>query len=304
MTAFAPSSPAAPCSTPARPFLKWAGGKGRLLAQYQDFLPQDWSRYHEPFLGGAALFFELQSQGAIRRSLAKPIAQGARLTDVNPDLVNVYRSVRDRLPDLIAQLEIHQRHHSKDYYYSLRAERNLPSLERAARFIYLNKTCYNGLYRENSQGHFNVPMGRYKNPSICNLELLTAASQALQGIELEQQDFSEVLHQAQTRQDFVYFDPPYHPLSPTSNFTSYSRSAFGRRQQEQLRDVCLGLAQRGVRVMLSNSDCEFVRDLYSEAGVGQGAFWIHTVTAARAINSKSGSRGKISELLITSYPKP
>ena len=282
------SAPPISISADARPFLKWAGGKGKLLSQYQPFLPQGWSRYHEPFLGGGALFFRLQS------SDRPPTV--ARLTDVNPELINVYRCVRDRLGPVIALLEIHQLRHGKDYYYDLRAQHELPPIERAARFIYLNKTCFNGLYRENRKGHFNVPMGRYKNPGICNLELLTAASEVLQRCEIEQQNFTSVLEHARGKRDFVYLDPPYFPISATSNFTSYSRDAFGAIQHEQLRDVCLTLAKRGVKVMLSNSNCEFVRELYDDS-----IFQLHEITAARSINSKAKNRGKITELLITTY---
>ena len=282
------SAPPKPISTDARPFLKWAGGKTKLLPQYQPCLPQGWSRYHEPFLGGGALFFRLQSG-------EKPPAV-ARLTDVNPELINVYRCVRDRLGPVIALLELHQLRHSKDYYYDLRAQHELPPVERAARFIYLNKTCFNGLYRENRKGRFNVPMGRYKNPGICNIEMLTAASEVLQRCEIEQEDFTNVLKHAKGKRDFVYLDPPYFPISATSNFTSYSRDAFGAEQHEQLRDVCLALAQRGVKVMLSNSNCEFVRELYTDS-----AFQLNEITAARSINSKAKNRGKITELLITTY---
>jgi len=268
--------------------LKWAGGKTKLLSQYQPYLPQGWSRYHEPFLGGGALFFRLQ--------MGENAPAVARLTDVNPELINVYRCVRDRLGPVIALLEIHQLRHSKDYYYDLRAQHELPPVERAARFIYLNKTCFNGLYRENRKGRFNVPMGRYKNPGICNIEMLTAASDALQRCEIERADFTNILDHAQGKQDFVYLDPPYVPISPTSNFTSYSRDAFGAAQHEQLRDICLTLARRGVRVMLSNSNCEFVQELY-----GDRAFQRYEITAARSINSKAKNRGKITELLITTY---
>ena len=161
----------------------------------------------------------------------------------------------------------------------------------------LNKTCFNGLYRENRKGRFNVPMGRYKNPGICNIELLTAASAVLQRCEIEQEDFATVLDHAQGQGDFVYLDPPYFPISATSNFTSYSRDAFGATQHQQLRDLCLKLAKRGVKVMLSNSNCEFVQELYADSNI----FQLHEITAARSINSKAKNRGKITELLITTY---
>lgn len=279
---------------PPRPFLKWVGGKAKLLAQYEPYLPQGWHRYHEPFLGGGALFFHLYSLRLGTGSQPRaPLT--ARLSDVNPDLVNTYCCVRDRCSELIHHLERHQQQHSEAYYYQTRALRPLDPIERAARFIYLNKTCYNGLYRENAKGHFNVPMGRYKNPGICNPEILTAAATALAQCEIAEASFTQVLDRAEGPEDFVYFDPPYHPLSPTSNFTGYSRYAFREAEQRQLRAVCMTLAQRGVKVMLSNSDCAFVRELYDHP-----AFRIRKIAAARAINSNARCRGKITELLITS----
>jgi DNA adenine methylase len=275
---------AARCARSARPFLKWAGGKGRLLSQYESFFPVSFRAYYEPFLGGGAVFFHLAER-----------AQHAVLGDINPELVNVYGCVRDRASDLIAALEYHKRHHCPTYYYQVRQQHQLTDpLARAARLIYLNKTCYNGLYRENSQGQFNVPVGRYKNPAICDPALLQAASVALQGAEIAEFSFAEILNWPITRQDFVYFDPPYHPISATSSFTSYNRYGFTVLDQERLAQVFRQLAGQGVRVMLSNSDCELIRDLY------QG-FTLHPIQAARAINSQAGRRGKISELLITSY---
>lgn len=268
----------------ARPFLKWAGGKGRLLSQYEPFFPTACRTYYEPFLGGGAVFFHLAHR-----------AGRAVLGDINPELVNVYRWVRDRPDALLAHLAAHKRHHCPDYYYQVRQQHHLADpIARAARLIYLNKTCYNGLYRENSQGQFNVPVGRYKNPAICDPDLIEAASQALRVAQIVEFSFADILQYSITAQDFVYFDPPYHPLSPTSSFTSYNRHGFSRHDQEHLAEVFRQLAEQGVRVMLSNSDCEFVRDLYRD-------FKLHTIQAARMINSHSGRRGKISELLITSY---
>jgi DNA adenine methylase len=266
--------------TVPRPFLKWAGGKSQLLPQYRPYFPQAYKAYFEPFLGGGAVFFHLRPRQAI-------------LSDINPELVNVYRCVRDHVQALIDQLEQHQQQHCAEYYYHLRSRTQLPDIERAARLIYLNKTCFNGLYRENSNGEFNVPMGRYQSPAICNMELLQSAALALQDADIHNQPFYHVIQLAQP-QDFVYFDPPYHPLSATSNFTAYSRDAFTAADQIQLRDTVLALAQQGVSVMVSNSDCEFVRELYAN-------FMIHTISANRAINSNAQKRGKITELLITSY---
>ncbi|MGB3137318.1 MAG: DNA adenine methylase [Nodosilinea sp.] len=265
-----------------RPFLKWAGGKGRLLSQYEPFLPQHIDTYYEPFLGGGALFFHLAGR-----------ASRAVLGDINPELVNVYCCVRDRVEALIRHLWDHQRRHSSDYYYEVRQRQSSQSpVERAARLIYLNKTCYNGLYRENSQGHFNVPVGKYKNPAICDPSLLRAASAALQIADIQTLSFETIPARSLTSQDFIYFDPPYHPISSTSCFTGYSRYGFTGADQERLAQVFCALATEGRRVMLSNSDCEFVRQLYN-------GFTIRPVLAARAINSRAGCRGKISELLIT-----
>lgn len=271
-------------ATVARPFLKWAGGKGRLLSQYEPYFPAACATYYEPFLGGGAVFFYLAQR-----------VQRAVLGDINPELVNVYCWVRNAPDALIAKLEHHKRHHSPDYYYHIRQQHQLPHpLDRAARLIYLNKTCYNGLYRENSQGQFNVPVGRYKKPAICDPALIRAASASLQPAQIIEQPFSNLLRVPLTPQDFVYFDPPYHPLSPTSQFTQYSRHGFGVADQESLAQVFRQLANQGVRVMVSNSDCEFIRDLYA-------GFPMHSIQAARMINTHTKRRGKISELLITSY---
>lgn len=268
-------------SIPPRPFLKWAGGKSRLIAQYQPYLPQQYQTYYEPFIGGGALFFHLQPQRAI-------------LSDINPDLVNVYTCIRDRVEEVIQFLKQHKTHHDRDYYYQIRSNAPISPPEKAARLIYLNKTCFNGLYRVNAQGKFNVPMGRYKNPKICDPELLMAASLALKETIILERPFEAILNDRTLPQDFIYFDPPYHPLSATSNFTGYSRHAFATEHQIQLRDVFAQLAQKGVQVMQSNSDCPFIRDLYQD-------FQIYTIEATRSINSDRAKRGKITEVLITSY---
>ncbi|MEN9222613.1 MAG: DNA adenine methylase, partial [Thermostichus sp. BF3_bins_97] len=290
-----PAEPSGQPSTPpptrfgkARAFLKWAGGKGQLLSQYAPFFPSEWGTYHEPFLGGGAVFFYLaQHPGfGLQKSSARSIQDPAyRLSDINPELVNVYCCVRDQVEDLIAQLSLHQAHHSRDYYYALRAAYSEDPLWRAARLLYLNKTCFNGLYRENSRGEFNVPLGRYHNPRICDAENLRAAAEVLQGAEITVQPFWQIVERAKPG-DFVYLDPPYHPLSPSSSFTAYSRFAFGEPEQIRLREVFVTLANQGVQVMLSNSDCEFTRQLYQD-------FPTHTILSTRAINSKGERRGKI-----------
>jgi DNA adenine methylase len=268
-------------SVEPRPFLKWAGGKHQLIPQYRSHFPKTYSTYYEPFLGGGALFFHLQPQRAM-------------LFDINSELVNVYDCVRNHVEDLIALLSVHRDRHCQDYYYQVRASSSGTKLERAARLIYLNKTCFNGLYRENSKGQFNVPIGRYKNPGIFDPDNLYAVANVLRASRVAVAPFEAVLDEATTSRDFVYFDPPYYPISPTSNFTAYNRYAFKQEDQIRLRDTFVTLAQRGVKVMLSNSDCPFIRELYQD-------FTIHPILAARSINSKAKQRGKITELLITSY---
>ena len=276
----------------ARPFLKWAGGKGQLIAQYQPYFPKHFKTYCEPFLGGGAIFFHLASQLAM---FGQSTAVSARLIDLNEELINVYCCVRDQPEALIQRLAQHQTNHCKAYYYQVRANPQPTQVERAARLIYLNKTCFNGLYRENSKGQFNVPMGRYKNPKICDADLLRAAAKVLKPVEICQAGFDTVEQSAWGEHDFVYFDPPYHPISTTSSFTGYNRYSFKAADQERLQQTFTQLAQRGVQVMLSNSDCEFIRQLYA-------GFHFHEMRASRSINSKAKRRGKITELLITSYP--
>ena len=270
-----------PKETSPRPFLKWAGGKSRLIQQYIPYFPKSYKNYYEPFLGGGAVFFYLQPSTAI-------------LTDINAELINTYCCVRDHVEELISLLKEHKIRHDKDYYYSIRNHSGGTGIEKAARIIYLNKTCFNGLYRVNSQGKFNVPLGRYENPNICSEVLLKAASEALSTSKIKQTDFVDVLNYATSSDDFIYFDPPYYPVSETSYFTAYSSYRFAEDQQVKLKDVFEKLAGRGVKVMLSNSDCEFIRNLYS-------SFHIHTISASRAINSNAKKRGKITELLVTSY---
>ncbi|QIR39489.1 DNA adenine methylase [Tolypothrix sp. PCC 7910] len=266
-----------------RPFLKWAGGKSRLIQQYIPYLPKKYKTYYEPFIGGGAVFFYLKPQAAI-------------LTDINAELITTYRCVRDRVEELICLLKEHKHQHNRDYYYSVRSNSQGTDLEKAARLIYLNKTCFNGLYRVNSKGQFNVPIGRYDNPNICDEPLLRAASAALAHTEIKQADFVEILNYQTSSDDFVFCDPPYYPISSTSYFTGYSKYSFDETDQERLRDTCAKLAERGVKVMVCNSDCDFIRKLYQEIN-----FKIYTIEAARSINSNTKKRGMIYELLITSY---
>jgi DNA adenine methylase len=274
-----------------QPFLKWAGGKGQLLDQYEPYFPQTPMRgYYEPFVGSGAVFFHLRERESF---------ETYHLSDLNTELLTCYRVVRDQVFDVIARLREHQAHHSHDYYYAIRSRDRDPAwaevspIERAARLIYLNKTCYNGLWRVNQQGFFNVPMGRYVNPDVANVDRLRAASHALQGVELMVSGFEVVTEQARSG-DFVYFDPPYHPLSKTASFTSYARENFGEGEQRQLARVFAELDRRGCRVMLSNSDTPFVRELYRD-------YRLETVTARRAINSAKGKRGAITEVVVVNY---
>jgi DNA adenine methylase len=270
-----------------RPFLKWAGGKTQLLEELVGRLPPAVAGYHEPFAGSAALFFRLARDSRLR---------GAALADGNAELIDAYRAVRDGVEAVIGLLGAYP--YDRDFYYSLRAQDpqalDLPA--RAARMIYLNKAGYNGLYRVNRRGQFNVPFGRYKNPRICDAGSLRAASAALQGVNLACATFETVLERARPG-DLVYFDPPYAPLSATAHFTAYQAGGFSADDQRRLRDVCRGLAGRGVYVMLSNSDTELVRGLYAGP-----PFHLHQVWAGRAINSRALGRGKAPELIVTTYP--
>ncbi|MEG4408707.1 DNA adenine methylase [Microcoleus sp. MON2_D5] len=280
-----------------RPFLKWAGGKTRLIGQYQPYFPEKFTTYYEPFLGGGAVFFYLAQQ--------HPGLQ-AVLTDINPELINAYRCVRDKVEELILLLEEHQLEHTKDnkdYYYWVRARSYKTDTEKAARLIYLNKTCYNGLYRENSKGEFNVPIGRYKNPNICQADLLRSVSSLLAPAQIEVRKFEEILDFATSSEDFVYFDPPYYPISATSNFTTYSRDNFKESEQLKLRDIFAELAERGVKVMLSNSNCDFIEKIYSDTQIfpNNSLPKLIEISASRGINSNSLKRGKIQELLIRSF---
>lgn len=268
-----------------RPFLKWVGGKSQLLEQMEPLLPRTFRRYFEPFVGGAALFFDLRSK--------QRIDAGAYLSDVNAELVNCYVAIRDQVDDVIGALREHK--YESGHYYEVRAQRpaDLPPPKRAARTIFLNKTGYNGLYRVNKSGQFNVPFGRFTKPLFCDVENLRACSRALRGVSIEVADFASVLKQAR-KGDFVYFDPPYVPVSPTSDFTAYIPGGFGAAEQKKLAKVFAQLAKRGVHVMLSNSDTPFVRQLYAD-------FRIDVVYAARSVNSNASRRGKLPEVVVRSY---
>lgn len=267
-----------------RPFLKWVGGKTQLLEQIEPLLPSRFERYFEPFVGGAALFFALRARG---------LAKSAVLSDVNRELVDCYVAIRDHVEAVIRALRAHR--YEREHYYAVRAWKpaDLEPAARAARTIFLNKTGYNGLYRVNRSGQFNVPFGRFTNPSFCDPDTLRACSRALRGVAIENRDFSGVLEEAR-RGDFVYFDPPYVPLSPTSDFTAYIPGGFGEVQQRKLAAVFAKLAKRGVHAMLSNSETPFVRELY-------GHFHVDVVHASRSVNSNAARRGKLHEVVVRSY---
>jgi len=266
----------------ALPFLKWAGGKGQLLKQYEEFLPspKQIGRYFEPFIGSAALFFYLQPNNAL-------------LADSNENLIETYRVIQNDVDNLIRVLGSHK--NDEAYFYQMRAlnPNQMGAVERAARLIYLNKTCFNGLYRENKKGEFNVPFGRYANPTICDPERLRTASRALQGVELLIADFEEATVGCDFG-DFIYFDPPYVPITATSSFTSYNRDGFTVNDHIRLADTFHCLASKGCDVMLSNSSAPLVYDLYSGRG-----YTITEIEARRSINSNPNRRGPITELLIT-----
>lgn len=264
-----------------KPFLKWAGGKSSLLPQITPHIPSTIAgTYYEPFLGGGSLFFHLRPKRAV-------------LSDVNPELINAYLQVRDNSSILIQRLYGHQKNHSQAYYYEVRGKRleNLTESERAARFIYLNKTCFNGLHRENKKGEFNVPIGSSKTPWTVDAEGIKTASEALQNAEILHQSIKDFPIQLDAG-DFVYFDPPYQSVSKTSNFTSYTKDGFKESDQVYLKNLFFSLAKDEVAIALSNSDHPLIREKYS-------GFEIHDIQARRNINSKGAGRSCVGEVLVT-----
>ena len=262
----------------AKPFVKWAGGKRKLVRDILRFVPSRFANYHEPFVGGGALFYAIRPSNAF-------------LSDENERLVRTYRGVRDSVEDVIGTLRSYP--HSLDFFEQMRKRKidTGSDVEVAAWFIYLNKTSFNGLYRVNRRNEFNVPFGYYEHPTICDEDALRACSRALKCVSIEHRDYSSVLDKAE-QDDLVYFDPPYLPLSTTSSFVNYTKCGFGVADHERLRDVAIQLKHRGVHVVLSNSAHQLVRDLYSPH------FAIEDVYAARAINSCGDRRGPIRELLV------
>ncbi|MHB8157642.1 MAG: DNA adenine methylase [Desulfocucumaceae bacterium] len=264
------------------PVLKWAGGKRQMLGQYKEFFPHRFNAYHEPFLGGGAVFFHL----------APPVAY---LSDWNDELINMYLVIQTGVDQLVEDLSQHK--NEEEYYYRVRAldTRSLDEVQRASRLIFLNKTCYNGLYRVNKKGQFNVPFGKYKRPGFFDVDLLLSASAALRQAKIFKADFNVVLENAGTG-DLVYFDPPYFPLSRTASFTDFTDRSFGAKDQERLAETFHELVKMGCLVMLSNSDTPFIRELYSRYGRG-----VISLSANRSINSKGDRRGPVGELLICSW---
>ena len=271
------------------PVLKWVGGKRQLLNDIIPMIPKNCSTYVEPFIGGGAVLFELQPKKAI-------------INDFNSELINVYTVIRDYPEELIKELQFHKENNTSEYFYTVREYDRKPdffskmtSVQKAARVIYLNKTCYNGLYRVNSAGQFNSPYGKYKNPNIVNETVIRAMSKYFNEINIviKNGDFKDAL-KGLRRGAFVYLDPPYMPISSSSSFTGYTENGFNENKQRELKKLCDKLDEKGIKFLQSNSDCEFIRDLYS-------GYKIKTIKAKRAINSKGNSRGEINEVLIYNY---
>lgn len=270
------------------PFLKWVGGKRQLMPTIVDILPKNIKdlNYVEPFIGGGAVLFHLQSKNAT-------------INDFNDELINVYNVIKDNLTELIADLKKHE--NNADYFYKIRGLdriedfKDLSPVQRASRIIYLNKTCFNGLYRVNNAGEFNAPFGRYTNPKIVNEPTLKAVSKYLNSnnISIRSGDYASVLEETSER-SFVYLDPPYHPISVNSNFTGYIQGGWDIFDQARLRDACNKLNEKGVKFLLSNSSSPQIKDLYEN-------YEIITVKANRAINSNGADRGEIDEVLIRNY---
>ena len=278
-------------SVAPRPFVKWAGGKRQLLPVISQNIPTKFDRYFEPFLGGGAVFFSL---------VGKERKAKWFISDLNSDLVLSYITIRDKVKELVASLENHAEHYSKDssgYYYKVRESHPKKEIDKVSRLIFLNKTCFNGLYRVNSKGKFNVPVGRYVNPNIVNQENLYQVSKVLQSkdISIKCQDFEDAL-KGVGHGDFVYLDPPYQPISATASFTSYTDSDFDFSDQTRLYNKFKALDKKGVNVLLSNSKSDDIIELFHEFSDG-----IVEINANRFINSVSKNRTGHSELLIKNY---
>ncbi len=270
----------------AKPFIKWVGGKRQLLKQFRELYPipnkfnPETNTYFEPFVGGGAVFFDIQPYTAV-------------LSDVNRELVTTYQVIKNSPEDLIKSLKKHK--YEKEYYLKVRAKNpeKLSRIEVASRFIFLNRTGFNGMYRVNKSGGFNIPFGRYNNPTICDDVNIRNVHNLLENVEVKNRDYKEVLREAK-KGDFIYFDPPYHPVSKTSSFTSYTASGFSEKEQKDLCNLFGALDKKGCYVMLSNSDTPFIREIYKD-------FKIKTVLAGRSVNSSAGKRGKVKEVIVCNY---
>ena len=274
-----------------KPFVKWAGGKRQLISVLNENLPESFGSYFEPFLGGGALLFNMLTQNKKQKCI---------ISDLNSDLVLAYTTIRDRVDNLITSLKNHEKNYQKDsqsYYYSVRENNPRSQIEKTSRLLFLNRTCFNGLYRVNSKGKFNVPLGKYTNPNIVNEENLRSVSNILQAsrVSIECRDFEAVLRTAK-KGDLVYFDPPYQPVSETAKFTSYTSKNFSYDDLNRLVDLCINLDEKGCKVLLSNSDSKEVSDLFSKKP------WnVSRIQANRSINSNSKKRTGHFELLIKNY---
>jgi len=274
-----------------KPFVKWVGGKRQLMQELENNFPKKFGTYHEPFLGGGAVMFNL---------LTKDPLLSCNVSDFNSDLILAYVTIRDKVGKLIESLENHSKNYHKDsveYYYHIRKQEPKQQIEKVSRLLFLNKTCFNGLYRVNKKGQFNVPLGRYTNPNIVNKENLTAVSKILQSekIKISCRDFEAVLDDAK-KGDLVYFDPPYQPVSSTANFTSYTHRDFTEDDLERLADLGDQLNSKGCHVLLSNSNSKTVKDFFSKK------HWkISSIDANRAINSNAQKRTGHKEIIIKNY---
>jgi len=274
-----------------KPFVKWVGGKRQLLKQFKElglYPPEDFNpnkaTYFEPFVGGGAVFFDLFPQKAV-------------LFDLNQELITTYNVIKNDVEKLIKSLKKHK--YGKEYFLKMRAKnpKRLSDINIASRFIYLNRACFNGLYRVNKNNEFNVPFGSYENPLICDEENLKKIHNVLQKVDILNEDYKEVLKMAK-KGDFIYLDPPYYPVNRTSSFTSYTSNNFLEKEQEELKDIFVKLHKKGCFVMLSNSDTSFINKLYS--GLGK-KIKINKIKATRIINSNAKKRGKINEVLVINY---
>jgi len=270
-------------------FVKWAGGKLQLIDQFKAFFPDKFNTYFEPFVGSGAVAFYI---------LQKYQPKQVVLSDINEELINAFNVIKTNVEELINKLMEHKTEHTqngKDYFYSMRLlnASKLTSLERAARFIYLNKTCFNGLYRVNSKGQFNVPIGSYKNPDIVQADKLRRISKLLKTVKIKVMSFEKITDLAK-KGDLIYFDPPYYPLKKGKSFTTYTKNNFLEKEQEKLAEVFTQLNKKGCKVMLSNSDTKFIKDLYKD-------YSVNTVKATRMINCNGADRGKINEVVVTNY---